>query len=166
MSDTQPSPSTAHQIVITREFDAPRDLVWQAWTRPEHVAAWWGPRGFATRVETLELRPGGRWRYVMIGPDGREYPATGTFREVVPPERFVTTDEFGEDFEAPPGMDLPQGMMLTCELEDLGERTRVTLRIAHESAESRRRHEEMGVVPGWNSSLDCLAEHLASVQRG
>src|SRR5262245_63539620 len=90
------------EIVITRVFDAPRDLVWKVWTQPEHVARWWGPRGFTTTVTELDLRVGGRSRYVMKGPDGAEYPVCGVFREIVPFERIVTTDEFGEGFKPPP----------------------------------------------------------------
>lgn len=152
---------SVREIRITRVVDAPRELVWKAWTTPENIAVWWGPRGFTTRVEEHDLRPGGRWHYVMVAPDGEEYPAMGTFREVVPPERIVTTDEFGEDFEH--DMDLPEGIVFDCLFEEVGEKTRLTLRIVHSDAESRRKHEEMGVVEGWGSSLDCLEEHLVSL---
>jgi uncharacterized protein YndB with AHSA1/START domain len=155
------TPASKHEIVIVREFDAPRELVWKAWTDPKHVAAWWGPRGFTTRVDELDLRVGGRTRYVMVGPDGKEYPVTGVYQEIVAPEKFVSTDEFGEDFE---GDDLPKGIILTCIFEDLGRRTRMTMRIAHPTAEDERKHEEMGVVGGWGSSFDCLDEYLATMQ--
>src|SRR5262245_47165811 len=95
------------EIVITREFDAPRELVWKAWTEPARIAQWWGPRGFTTTVTAMDLRVGGRWRYVMHGPDGAQYPVCGVFREVVPPERIVTTDEFDEGWQPPQPMDLP-----------------------------------------------------------
>src|SRR5690606_26636962 len=150
------------QLLITRVFNAPRERVWEAWTDPKHVAAWWGPRGFTTKVTELDLRPGGRSRYVMIGPDGKEYPAVGVIQEIVPYERIVTTDDFEEGHDY--GMDdLPQGIILTClfeELEGAPGKTRLTLRIQHPDAETRRKHEKMGVVGGWNSSLDCLEEHL------
>ena len=162
-SGSAASQSTERDIVITRVFDAPRELVWQAWTDPEHVAQWFGPKGFTTRVAELDLRPGGRSRYIMIGPDGAEYPSVGVFREVVPFERIVTTDEFGEDFQPPEGMDLPSGMVVTCIFESLGDQTRLTLRIMHPTAEDRRKHEAMGVVAGWQSSLDCLDDHLATM---
>lgn len=155
-----PAPSSDREIVISRVFDAPRKLVWEVWTDPDHVAQWWGPGDFATRVEELDLRPGGRWRYVMVGPDGSEYPVTGVFREVVPPERIVTSDDFDEGFELPEVADLPRGIVVTCSFEDLGSGTRLTLRIVHRSAADRRKHEEMGVVAGWESSLDRLAGWL------
>jgi uncharacterized protein YndB with AHSA1/START domain len=151
------------EIIITRLFKAPRELVYKAWTDPKHVAQWWGPKGFTTRVDELDLRPGGQWRYVMIGPDGTEYPAKGVFREVVPLERIVTSDEFDEGFEKVINVDLPQGMVVTALFEDLSGETKLTLQIMHASAEDRRKHEEMGVIDGWNSSFECFDEYLAKV---
>ena len=147
------------EILITRVFKAPRELVWRAWTEPAHVAQWFGPKGFTTRVEKMDFRVGGASRYVMTAPDGAEYPGQGVFLEIVPMERIVTTDEFGDDFKS--DMDLPRGMVLTCVFEDIGEGTRVTLRLSHPTPEERAKHEAMGVVAGWGSTLDCLDEHLA-----
>lgn len=147
-------------IIITRVFNAPREQVFQAWTEPNQIEQWWGPKGFTTRVTELDLRPGGQARYVMIGPDGTEYPVKGVFREVVPPEYFVSTDEFDEGFEQATDTDLPEGMVITTRFEAIGDRTKLTLEIMHPSAEERRKHEEMGVVAGWNSSFDCLDEFL------
>lgn len=155
---------TSHVIVLTRVFDAPRERVWQVWTDPKHTAAWWGPRGFSARIEKMELRVGGNWRYVMIDPDGTEYPAVGEFREVVPPERLVTTDEFPDDFEFGVPEDLPQGIEVTVLFGAEGRtRTRLTLEITHPTEDDRRKHEEMGVVDGWTSSLDCMEEYLATL---
>ncbi len=150
-------------LVITRVFNAPRDLVWQVWTDPAHIPHWWGPRGFTTRVDEMDLRPGGQSRYVMIGPDGTEYPCKGVFREVVPPERIVATDEFGDGYEHITDIDLPQGMVMTVLFEDLGNQTKLTLQILHPTVEDLRKHEAMGVVAGWNSSLDCMAEHVGQL---
>ncbi len=155
--------SSDREIVIKRMFDAPRELVWQAWTDRSHIGEWWGPRGFTTRVTELDLRPGGRWRYVMVGPDGAEYPVKGVFREVVCFERIVTSDEFDAGFELAHGTDLPKGIVITSLFEEVGGKTKLTLRIMHASAEDRRKHEEMGVLGGWNSSFECLDEHLAKI---
>lgn len=160
-SETAGSPG--HEIVIRRVLDAPRNLVWEAWTDPGQLARWWGPKGFTTKVFEFDLTPGGRSRYAMVGPDGTEYPGQGVFREIVPGERIVTTDEFGDGFEKVVDMDLPRGMVLTVTFAELGGKTELTLVIAHPTAEDRRKHEEMGVIPGWNSSLDCLDEHLRSM---
>jgi len=151
------------EIIITRIFNAPRALVWQVWTEPQHIAQWWGPKGFTTRVEELDFRPGGRSRYVMTGPDGTEYPVTGVFQEIIPLERIVGTDEFDEGFEQTTDMDLPEGMILTATFEDLGAQTRLTLHILHATADDRRKHEEMGVVDGWNSTLDCMEDYLVTL---
>jgi len=151
-------------ITITREFNAPRDLVWQAWTEPEHIAQWFGPEGFSTRVNKYELKNGGRFDYVMIGPDGKEYPGTSVFKEVSPKDRIVATDEFGEDFKAG-NPDLPSGMIVTETFEDLGSKTRLTISIEHPTAEDKRKHEDMGVVAGWGSTLDKLEKHLAGLAK-
>lgn len=151
------------EIVITRHFDAPRERVWRAWTEPVHIARWFGPRGFSTRVDEQDFHPGGRWRYVMTGPDGTEYPCCGVFREIVPQQLIVSTDEFDENYVKSTDMDLPQGMVVHEVFETEGRGTRVILRICHPTLEDRRKHEAMGVVPGWGSTLDCLAEHLATM---
>lgn len=154
--------SSEHKIVIERIFKAPRSVVWAAFMEAEQVEKWWGPKGMTTRVNKLEPVVGGRTDYVMIAPDGAEYPVGGCFAEVVPYERFVSTDEFGEDFEAPDGVDLPEGVYVTFSFEDHADGTKLTLVISHPSADEKQKHEEMGVVGGWNSSFDCLDELLAS----
>jgi uncharacterized protein YndB with AHSA1/START domain len=157
----EPAP---HEIVIEREFDAPLDLVWRAWTEPELIERWFGPEGFTTRVEKQELRVGGEAVYVMIGPDGNEYPSVGIYREIVPKQRIVSTDDFGDDYEPPSPTELPKGMVNTTTFEAIGERTKVTIRVAHPSEEDKRKHEEMGVVQGWQSSFNCLDVVLAEEQ--
>lgn len=156
-------------IVITREFDAPRDLVWSVWTEPKHVEKWWGPRGFNSRVIKMENRVGGKWQQVMIGPDGTEYPVSGVILEWDPPRRIVSRDEFDEGFEDIPameGVELPKGIILTSEFDDLGTRTRLTLTITHATPEDRRKHADMGVVEGWNSSFECMDDYLVELQEG
>jgi uncharacterized protein YndB with AHSA1/START domain len=82
---------TGREFIITREFDAPRKLVWQAWTDPKHLAQWWGPKGFTNPVCEWDAQPGKAIHVVMRAPDGTEYPMAGEFREVVAPERLVFT---------------------------------------------------------------------------
>jgi uncharacterized protein YndB with AHSA1/START domain len=77
------------EILITCLLNAPRELVWKAWTNPKHVAQWWGPRGFTTTIEKMDVRSGGVWKHVMHGPDGVDYPNKSVFKEVVKPERIV-----------------------------------------------------------------------------
>lgn len=156
--------SADRELVIVREFAAPRALVWRVWTEPAHVAQWFGPRGYHTTVSASDLRTGGKWRYVMHGPDGAEFPFGGVYQEVVPQVKYVSTDEFEGDYAAKlPGVDLPKGMVVTTLFEDAGPgRTRVTIRVMHPTAEDRKKHEAMGVVAGWESSFECLDEHLAT----
>ena len=168
MTATSTTRSDDKDIVITREFAAPRQLVWDVWTQPEHIEKWFGPKGFSTRVEKLEFSVGGKSVYVMVGPDGTEYPSSGVFQEIVPIEKIVTTDEFGdgfEDIEQMKDVDLPQGMVTTFLFDDLGERTKLTIITAHPTAEDREKHEAMGVVGGWNSSLDKAEEYFAELQK-
>ncbi|MFN2134656.1 MAG: SRPBCC domain-containing protein [Candidatus Promineifilaceae bacterium] len=144
-------------LTITRLFDAPVARVWHAWTDPQQIEAWFGPEGFQTRVDLQELKVGGRYIYVMIGPDGTEYPSEGAFLEIVPQEKIVATDEFGENFEPPDPVELPSGMVTTTLFEDVNGRTKVTIQIAHPTLDDKRKHEEMGVIAGWESTLDNLA---------
>lgn len=82
------------EIVMTRVFHAPRELVFKAYTDPDLIPQWWGPRRFITTVDKMDVRPGGAWRYLQRGPDGNEYGFNGVYRELVPPERLVSTFEF------------------------------------------------------------------------
>ena len=81
--------ATDREIVTTRVFNAPRELVFKAWTDPEKLVQWWGPKGFTNTFQEFDMRPGGFWRFVMHGPDGRNYPNESVFVEVVKPERIV-----------------------------------------------------------------------------
>jgi uncharacterized protein YndB with AHSA1/START domain len=144
-------------LVITRDFDAPRELVFKAWTEPERLAQWMGPRGFNSKViGTLDLRPGGRYRIHMTDPDGGDHWQQGEYREIVPPERLVLTFEWGD---AAGNRTRPQ-TLLTLTFEDVGGKTRFTLHQAlFESTTARDMHQG-----GWTSSLDRLAEYIASAR--
>jgi len=160
------SSSTAKEaqssITITREFDTTREKLWDAFTTPEQIEKWFGPEGFTTRVPEFDLSVGGKAGYIMVGPDATEYPFHGYFREVKAPERFVTTDEWGEGIEeVMKNADLPQGMIVTETFEPIGERSRLTIKIDHPTPEERQKHEDMGVVAGWQSSFDKLDRFLA-----
>ena len=167
MAATSTSQYKDTDIVITREFAAPRQLVWDVWTTPDHLEQWFGPKGFKTRVEELDFQVGGRSNYVMVGPDGSEYPAVGVFKEIIPIEKIVSTDDFGEGFEnveAFKNVDLPKGMLLTALFDDLGPTTKLTLITSHQSVEDREKHEAIGVVAGWNSSFDKMDDYMAELQ--
>jgi uncharacterized protein YndB with AHSA1/START domain len=142
-----------HSIVMTREFDAPRELVWKVYTDPAHLPNWWGPRGLTTTVEAMDVRPGGAWRFIQRDTDGNEYAFHGVYHQVVPPERVVSTFEF----EGMPG----HVMLETMTLEDLGGRTRLTTTSVFQSVEDRDGMLASGMEQGATESMDRLAELLA-----
>ena len=145
--------SAERELVITRIFDAPRQLVFKAWTEPEHLMRWWGPRGFTMTFCEMDLRPGGAYRFRMRSPEGTEHRLRGVFREIVEPERLVMTRAW-VDAEGKPGHET----LLTVSFADHEGKTRLTLHQAiFESVTARDLHRG-----GWSSSLDCLAEYLTA----
>jgi uncharacterized protein YndB with AHSA1/START domain len=153
------------QIVIEREFNAPLELFWKVWTESKHIEKWFGPQGFDTKVKENDLRVGGKFDYAMIGPDGKEYPGVGTYREIVPSTKIVAADDWGEGIEdSLPNVELPQGMVVTTTFEPVGDRTKLKIEIDHATVEDRKKHEAMQVVAGWQSSFEKLDKYLAELQ--
>ena len=143
------------QILITREFNAPKHLVYRAWTTPELIKQWWsGERGKVTSVE-VDLRVGGKWRYVMIANAGFEVAFNGEYREIVPNERIVST----EVFEAMPDDYAVDTLTLT---EHDG-RTTLTVLVQHNSKEARDGHIESGMEGGLQEALDKLEKVAISL---
>ena len=148
-------------IVGTRVFDAPRDLVFAAFTDPKHLAQWWGPNGFTTTTSAFDFRPGGVWRFVMHGPDGRDYQNRITFDEIVRPERIVyrhsgSEDGGGDDVE-------PVQFKQTVIFEDLGGKTRLVWRGDFPSAAERDRViKDYGAAKGLAETMARLAEFVAA----
>jgi uncharacterized protein YndB with AHSA1/START domain len=163
---TSPMPATPststdtsdREIVITREFAAPRELVWDAMTDPRHVVNWWGPRGFTTVIDTMDVRVGGTWKHTMIGPDGRRYPNKSIFREVTRPERIVYSHGGGS--EDGPGANF----VATWTFEALtNQRTRVTIHMVFATAQARDTVvREYGAIEGGRQTLERLSEHVAA----
>ena len=144
------------ELVFTRVFDAPRHLVFQAWTDPEHLKHWWGPKGCTLPVCNIDLRPGGVWHYCFVMPDGQESWGRAVYREIVPAERLVYADTFS-DAE---GNVLSPEMLVTVTFEEQAGRTTVTIHTLFESPEERERIIGVGVIEGMNETLDRLEEHL------
>ena len=141
-------------LAITRVFEAPPSLVFKVWTQPEHLARWWGPRGFTVLSYKADVRPGGAFRFGMRSPEGSEHWAHGVYREVVPRERIVFTTAW-EDAEGR----FKHETLVTLTFAEEGGKTRFTLHQAvFESATSRDLHEG-----GWSSTLELLAEYLATI---
>ena len=146
------------QILITREFDAPKHLVYKAWTTPELVKRWWhANRGEVTVVE-IDLRVGGTWRYVMIADDGFEVGFHGEYREIVPNERLVST----EAYEGIPDADA-HAALDTLTLTETEGRTRLTVLVEHPTKEGRDAHIESGMEGGMQDALDLLEEVAGSL---
>jgi len=145
------------EIVMTREFDAPRHLVFEALTKPEHVSRWWGCRSSTLSVCEIDFRVGGSWRYVMRMADGGEFAFSGVFHEIAVPERMVCTERYEE-----PKFGNPE-WVTTLTLEDLGGRTRMISRVLHKSVEARNGHLQSGMEKGAGETFDRLAELLASL---
>src|SRR3954463_9760812 len=156
-------------LVITRIFDAPRELVFKVWTDPKHIVNWWGPGGFTAPHATVDLRVGGALHYCMRGPDGKDYWTKGFFHEIVVPEKIVCTMFFSDkdgnlrsaaDYGM--GADFPGEMLDTVTFEKVaGNKTRLTIRRSTPMAISKKYMEDQG----WNSSLDKLAAELARVSK-
>lgn len=150
-------------LEFTRRFNAPRDLVWQAYTNAEHLKRWWGPKGWTTDPCTVDLRPGGVWHYGMkgSGPDGEPMESWGKaiYQEIVAPERLVYLDAFS-DAEA---NSYPPEMVITVEFADQGASTLIRSHTTLGSEDDLKAILEMGVVEGIGQTMDCLDEYLSEL---
>ena len=150
------------QILITREFDAPKDLVYKAWTTPDLVRRWWsGKRGEVTSVD-IDLRVGGGWRYVMVAEGGHEVAFHGEYREIVPNERIVTTEVYEvPEAEALPEADAPLNIITFTEVDG---QTTLTLLVQTTSKELRDTIIDSGMEAGMQDAMDLLEEVAISLR--
>jgi uncharacterized protein YndB with AHSA1/START domain len=155
----EPKSGTANrELAITRVFNAPRELVFEAWTNPDHLAHWWGPVGFTNTHKEVDIRPGGVWRFTMHGPDGRDYPNRIDFTEVVPPS-FLSYKHTGDDGIV--------SFTVTVKFEAEGEKTRLTMHSLFRSAEELEMLvRENGADKGMIEHLNNLEDQLALMQSG
>jgi uncharacterized protein YndB with AHSA1/START domain len=144
------------EIEITRVFDAPRELVFEALTNPAHLPHWFGLRDWTLPVCEIDLRPGGAWRYVMRGPDGQEMGMSGVYREIERPARLVYTESF-DDY---PGETINTGV-----LTEKDGKTTFTATVLYQSKEHRDAVLDSGMQRGAAETYDRLAEHLAGLQQ-
>jgi uncharacterized protein YndB with AHSA1/START domain len=162
MSD-KTATGTAQDLVITRAFAAPRELVWRAWSEPEHFKAWFGPKGYTIPSCDIDFRVGGRLLFAMRGPDGQDIWCTGTYLEIEPMERIVFSDSFADEQgnivpASHYGMngDIPLEMMVTVTFEEAAGKTIMTMRHA-----GLPTPDAEGANEGWSQSFNKLAAHLA-----
>jgi uncharacterized protein YndB with AHSA1/START domain len=142
------------KLKIKRTYDAPLDVVWQAWADTEQAKQWWGPRGFTAPVVELDERPGGKWRALMIGPDGTELWQHGVYRELVPRKRLVYTFIWDSDPD--------HEMLVSVDFAAKGKKTEIAFQqTGFKSDDERKGHND-----GWNESFDRLAEYLNQFKGG
>ncbi|TGK29440.1 SRPBCC domain-containing protein [Leptospira gomenensis] len=152
-----------NEMVIVRIFDAPRELVFKAWTEPERLMSWWGPKDFSSPGCKLEPRVGGKYHFGMRSPEGQEFWSSGKFLEFVPPEKIVFTDHFADKDGNPVpasyyGMpDFPEELIVSVHFEELDGKTKMTVRHAGLPAGEMSEMTEAG----WNQSFDKLAAALS-----
>lgn len=154
---TSLSSTADREIVTTRLIDAPRELVFEAWTDPKHVAHWFGPDGFVTTTHSMDVRPGGVWRFTMRGPDGKEWPNVVTYEQVVPPERLVYLH--GDDRET-------DMFHTTVTFADEGGKTALTMRAVFKTGAAREQVvRENAAIEGAQQTVSRLERYLRSMPR-
>jgi uncharacterized protein YndB with AHSA1/START domain len=157
-NDTTTIIADGAQLIVERVFDAPRELIWTAMITPEHVAQWWGRKGTTTKVVELDVRPGGRWRFIAEAGGGMEAPFTGEFREVEAPARIVKTTIF----DVPPFNTAPPAVDTTT-LEETDGKTRMRVDSVFPAAEILQGALAEGMVDGTIEEYDRLAELLTKI---
>ena len=152
MNDTNNSTisTSDREIVSSAVFNAPRDVVFRAWSDPNHIAKWWGPKGFTNAFEEFDMRPGGMWRFVMHGPNGADFPNESVFLKLYRPERIVFRHLSSPEFLA------------TITFEEQGAKTLLTWRMLFNTAAEYDRVKSYA-VPGNEQNLDKLEQELATM---
>ncbi|QYR21364.1 SRPBCC family protein [Paenibacillus sp. sptzw28] len=146
------------ELRIQRSFHAPRELVWQAWTEPKHLMNWWGPKGFTITIQSIDVKPGGYWRYVMHGADGTNYDNVIRYMEIVCPERIAYTHGDNEDEEQ---------FRVSVTFAGSGTTTELTMQMIFKSDEELEMAvKQYGAIEGAKSTLDRLEEELAILAEG
>jgi uncharacterized protein YndB with AHSA1/START domain len=149
---------TGKNLVISRLLNAPRELVFEAWTDPKHLIHWWGPNGFTLTNNEIEVKSGGVWKFMMHGPDGSDYPNKIIFIEVIKPEKLVYRHAGDDDTE-------PVRFHVTVTFEKEDNQTKLTMNSVFESAEELDRlNREYGAIEGGRQHVSRLAEYLISIR--
>jgi uncharacterized protein YndB with AHSA1/START domain len=153
------TPDPELDLVLERVIDVPRELVWAAWTKPEHLCKWFTPAPWTVSDCQIDLRPGGIFRTVMRSPEGKEHANVGCYLEVVPNERLVWTDALL------PGYRPSESPFFTASLtlQPVGKGTRYAALVIHRDEAGKKRHEEMGFHMGWSTALDQLIAHTKTM---
>ena len=156
---TLPAINPRLDLVLEREVDVPVDLMWAAWTQPEHVKEWFAPKPWSIKECVIDLRPGGIFSSTMLSPEGEEFPNSGCFLEVMPKERLVWTDALQ------PGYRPSENPFFTAVVtfEPRGSGTFYRAVAVHKDEAGRQQHEEMGFYDGWGQVLEQLVEYAKTI---
>ncbi|MGB5386048.1 MAG: SRPBCC domain-containing protein [Eudoraea sp.] len=138
-------------LTIKRTFNAPIQLVWDAWTRAEQIALWWGPKGMQTKVVKHDFKVGGIWKYVMTMPDGNDFVTEGVYSEIVELVKIISSADFKP---------MTEGVEIQALFEAKEDKTNFTFKVVHPTAEYCKQQEKMGFYNGWGSTFDRLNEYL------
>ena len=141
-------------LTIEKIFNAPIQLVWDAWTQSEHLIKWWAPKGMDIKIIQHDFTVGGKWKYAMPMPDGNEFISEGTYKEIVPLEKIFTSADFKP---------MTENVELQCYFEADGDKTKFTFKVIHATAAYCKQQEEMGFYNGWGSTLERFETVLSSL---
>ena len=150
------------EFVVERQFTAPRALMFQVFTQPEHLKRWWAPQPYTIPTCTIDLRPGGIWHYSMRSPEGQDHWARSVYSEIVPPEKLVYTSTFADE-HANPIEGIPEHLTTVTFTEEAG-KTRVSARVQFTSAAALKVAIDMGMQQGMNMTWDSLVEYVHELQ--
>lgn len=151
------------EFVIERQFAAPRSLMFQVFTQPEHLKRWWAPRPYTISTCTVDLRPGGIWHYSMRSPEGQEHWARSVYNEIVPPEKLAYTSTFADE-HANPIEGVPEHLTTVIFTEE-GGKTQVTARIQFANAAALKTAVDMGMMQGMSMTWDYLGEYVQELPK-
>lgn len=141
-------------LTLTRTFDAPIDLVWEAWTQPEHIAQWWAPKGMKAKVIEHSFKNGGRWKYTVAMPDGSEFVSEGVYSEIVEFKKIVSSANMRP---------MTEGVEMRILFEKKGDKTHFTFSVVHPTEEYKLAQEKMGFYNGWGTVFDRLGAYVAAL---
>ena len=142
-------------LSLKKTFDAPVELVWEAWTQPEHISQWWGPKGMPIKVVEHNFKVGGKWKYVMPMPGGGEFISEGQYSEIVELKKIVTSANFRP---------MTEGVEIRAPFEKNGDKTNFIFSVVHPTEEYKLQQEKMGFYNGWGSTFERLGAFVSGLK--
>ena len=141
-------------LSLRKTFDAPIEIVWEAWTQSEHIAQWWGPKGMKTQIIAHEFKVGGEWKYEMAMPDGSKFTCDGVYSEIIKLKKIVSSANFRP---------MTEGVEIRALFEKDGSKTNFTFSVVHATEEYCKQQEKMGFYNGWGSTFNRLEEFVLTL---